>query len=479
MHSSPSEQSMAHHHHHGLPLLVIGAGPKSLALAAKAAVLRAVGCDAPEVVVVERDRVGANWREGSGWTNGRQALGTRPEKDLGFPYRGDSWGAGIGPRVSRQMTRFSWTTYLVHQGTYADWVDRGQPHPNHREWADYLDWAAGQASARVIAGEVRGIETDGQAWDLTLAAESGERRLRGCGLVVSGPGPCKGVIPIDGLNAFDAAGFWRRATSVGFGRATSAVVIGAGETAGSVVRELIRTTECAVTVVTPRATLYSRGESHFENRYYSDPSGWTSLSQADRVEFIRRTDRAVFSQAIQGELARTSRVTWQPGRVTSARVGGGVELTVEYDGNCTDLAADLVVDATGGDPLWFTGLLGQEARTALEAAIGGSVSRQRIDRAIGSDLAPIGLEPKLHMPNLAGLAQGPGFPNLSCLGLLSDRILASYTRPGRHHPNGKSVGAPPIRHDLTRPNRPPARPGPTPEARPSEFTQITEGVAHR
>jgi len=27
---------------------------------------------------------------------------------------------------------------------------------------------------------------------------------------------------------------------------------------------------------------------------------------------------------------------------------------------------------------------------------------------------------------VAGLAQGPGFPNLSCLGLLSDRILRRY-----------------------------------------------------
>jgi len=33
----------------------------------------------------------------------------------------------------------------------------------------------------------------------------------------------------------------------------------------------------------------------------------------------------------------------------------------------------------------------------------------------------------LHLPMLAGIAQGPGFPNLSCLGLLADRILASYS----------------------------------------------------
>jgi mycobactin lysine-N-oxygenase len=37
-----------------------------------------------------------------------------------------------------------------------------------------------------------------------------------------------------------------------------------------------------------------------------------------------------------------------------------------------------------------------------------------------------GLEPPLHLPVLAGLAQGPGFPNLSCLGLLSDRVLRRY-----------------------------------------------------
>ena len=30
---------------------------------------------------------------------------------------------------------------------------------------------------------------------------------------------------------------------------------------------------------------------------------------------------------------------------------------------------------------------------------------------------------------VAGLAQGPGFPNLSCLGLLSDRILRRYVAP--------------------------------------------------
>jgi len=56
-------------------------------------------------------------------------------------------------------------------------------------------------------------------------------------------------------------------------------------------------------------------------------------------------------------------------------------------------------------------------------------SRAMVERAIGHDLAVTGLSPKLHLPVLAGVAEGPGFPNLSCLGLLSDRVLGAYTAP--------------------------------------------------
>jgi mycobactin lysine-N-oxygenase len=49
-----------------------------------------------------------------------------------------------------------------------------------------------------------------------------------------------------------------------------------------------------------------------------------------------------------------------------------------------------------------------------------------LERVIDVDLSVAGLAPPLHLPVMAGLAQGPGFPNLSCLGLLSDRILRRY-----------------------------------------------------
>ncbi|HSA41876.1 MAG TPA: lysine 6-monooxygenase, partial [Mycobacterium sp.] len=68
-------------------LAIIGAGPKAVAVAAKAAVLRGMGVPAPEVLTVERSAVAANWQPGGGWTDGNHRLGTGPEKDVGFPYR--------------------------------------------------------------------------------------------------------------------------------------------------------------------------------------------------------------------------------------------------------------------------------------------------------------------------------------------------------------------------------------------------------
>src|SRR5207253_10417341 len=86
------------------------------------------------------------------------------------------------------------------------------------------------------------------------------------------------------------------------------------------------------------------------------------------------------------------------------------------------VAYDLVVVAVGCRARWFETLLGDEAHRRLGQAEAGTGLERRID----VDLSVAGLSPPLHLPVLAGLAQGPGFPNLSCLGLLSDRILRRY-----------------------------------------------------
>jgi mycobactin lysine-N-oxygenase len=69
--------------------------------------------------------------------------------------------------------------------------------------------------------------------------------------------------------------------------------------------------------------------------------------------------------------------------------------------------------------------LGQDALDVLELGLGGPLTSDALQEFIGDDLAIADVTPKLFLPGLSGLTQGPGFPNLSCLGLLSDRVLGA------------------------------------------------------
>lgn len=86
---------------------------------------------------------------------------------------------------------------------------------------------------------------------------------------------------------------------------------------------------------------------------------------------------------------------------------------------------DLVIDGSGADPLWFLPLMSPAALDLLELGVRGPLTGERLEESIGHDLAVSGVTPKLVLPNLSGVNEGPGFPNLSCLGLLSDRVLGA------------------------------------------------------
>ncbi len=148
-------------------LLVVGAGPKALAVAAKAAALRELGLPTPRVIVVEATAVGANWLANGGWTDGQHRLGTSPEKDIGFPYR-SNLARGQNNAINEKMMKFSWTSFLVEHGTYSEWIDRGRPSPHHHVWAKYLQWVAQKVDLELIVGTVRSIAADGRGWSVTV-----------------------------------------------------------------------------------------------------------------------------------------------------------------------------------------------------------------------------------------------------------------------------------------------------------------------
>ena len=146
----------------------------------------------------------------------------------------------------------------------------------------------------------------------------------------------------------------------------------------------------------------------------------------ERRDVIRRTDRGVFSVRVQESLLGDNRIHHLQGRVVRAQEQGDmIALTLHNEFRPEQTHTfDLVVDATGGQPLWFLELFDASAVDQLELAVGWPVNQERLESSIGFDLSVTGLTPKLFLPNLAGMAQGPGFPNLSCLGALSDRVLA-------------------------------------------------------
>jgi mycobactin lysine-N-oxygenase len=178
-----------------------------------------------------------------------------------------------------------------------------------------------------------------------------------------------------------------------------------------------------IDVLTARGVLYSRGESYEENRFYSDPADWPRLAEAHRREFLVRTDRGVFSLQAEAALNQARGFRTLAGRAAAIEAREhDVIVTIAYGQERERVAYDAVVVAIGFDGRWFEALLGRDASARYRDALGGG----ELERVIGTDLSVSGLDPPLHLPVMAGLAQGPGFPNLSCLGLLSDRILRRY-----------------------------------------------------
>jgi mycobactin lysine-N-oxygenase len=406
-------------------LAIIGAGAKAVAVAAKAAVLGQMGLEVPEVVAVERSGVAANWRAGGGWTDGRQRLGTSPEKDVGFPYR-STLVPGRDAEVDERMMRFSWQSYLIATDQFVGWIDRGRPAPTHDTWAGYLRWVSDVVDLKVVRGEVVRIAVDGSRWVL----HTNEASLSADTVMVTGPGQPERSMLSGDPRVLSIAQFWQRAGQHDRIVAENVAVIGGGETAASMLNELFHHRISAITAISPQATLFTRGEGFFENSLFSDPTGWRGLTQAERRDCISRTDRGVFSARVQESLLADERIQHLRGRV--ARVSdrdSRIWITLSTD-NCgepheTLHRFDLVIDGSGADPLWFVPLLQPDALDVLEFGVGGELTGERLEESIGPDLAVTGVTPKLVLPNLSGVNEGPGFPNLSCLGLLSDRVLGA------------------------------------------------------
>lgn len=425
-------------------LLIIGAGPKAVAIAAKARALSECGYSVPEIEIVEKNVVGANWAGGFGYTDGLQLLETPPEKDIGFPYSSKEFEASVDVRT---FTNYSWHSYLIKQNEgsirYSERIDRGaHMRPTLADWAGYLQWVAQKSNARITKGDVVELRPFNDRWTVTYVTGGVKRSSEGDALVITGPGPARVIEgqPRNHPRILDGSTLWNELPNMAKMTYDDEPIgiVGSGGAAASTILALTRTLRQAVPilVINRGGAIFSRGESYWENRVFSDPDDctWTSMPLEDRIEFIKRTSNGVFSVAAAEFIGRLPNVLYLPMEVKNIEVvtenepdsPQGLPVMIGHSGLRLPLRYAII--AIGFDAWWFWPLISDPG---IKAHFQFEENRRIIGNHIGRDLSfdrqRVPTAP-LHVPMLAAAPQGPGFPTLNCLGHLSDRILRPYVR---------------------------------------------------
>ncbi len=417
-------------------LAIVGAGPKGIATAIKVKVLEEFGLPVDQVVLIEKNKVAANWSGDYGYTNGEMKLGTSPEKDVVFPIETDVGNTELNRKIHNRLLQFTWSAFLVQTKNFSDWVDRGRPAPSHLLWSEYLRWVSLQLEpqVKIVTGHVTSIDLTDNGTQWTLKMKNSAKRLVADRLMLTGPGETRLdfiVAKSDKLpqGVFDLETFWSTIKSKSLPSMGRLAIIGAGENAASILLALSKyAPDLTVDVISPKGFISTRAESFYENQMYSQPerSHWNKLELKHRVDFIERTDLGVFSVHAMSILNEQRRHKIVPGRVVELKTAPkGVELVLKYADKTESAFYDQVVIASGFDQVGILEkYLSNRCLLALQSAIGADLNQTNLSQTIQPDLSVAGLLPALHLPMLSGIQQGPGFANLSCLGRLSDRLIA-------------------------------------------------------
>jgi mycobactin lysine-N-oxygenase len=432
-------------------LLIVGAGAKAAAIAAKVDALNRLGHARISVTIVEKTDLAASWKGLNGMTSGEEPLAVPPIKDVGFPYRSSRQFPTVGDELDAALLPLSWQRHSIERGEYAPWVNSGEPPILHRDYGTYLGWVLERAKegVTVLSGRVVAVELDPAREQWVIEVEGGEdgraatgdgaapraatkRRLHGRALLLTGPGVHR-AFPHDPaaeprvLHCDSRRGEFARLPE---NREVDVAIVGGGESALSALVFLrAMRPQAKITVYTPMLPL-SRGESFLENRVFSNPDEveWSELDQQTRRDFVKHSDRGVFDPPSLAAIAYDDRCRFVTGRVTdvgTARGGEGVRLHYRSPADAVQREHEYVVNCTGFDLLaQLRDLFPAELRAEIEHRVGGLWERPAgTEVPIGRFLELRGMSPRLQIPGLAGLSQGPGFANLGALGLLSNRVL--------------------------------------------------------
>ncbi len=418
-------------------LIVVGAGAKAAGIATKVHALNTLGLGPIGLTIVEGTEVAASWLGLNGMTSGEEPLAVTPIKDVGFPYRSHEVFGEAGEEIDAQAMQLSWQRHMIGRRLYARWIDAGSPQVRHRDYGEYLRWVLARATAGVehVAGVATAVALNeaGDGWRVEVTDGDGAAEHGADAVVLTGPGvhrelPHDEAVEPRLFHCDDRRDEFARLPEAG----CDVGVVGGGESALSCVMYLRRARpSCRFTIYTPMLPL-SRGESFLENRVFSDPDAveWEHLDERTRRDFVKHSDRGVFDPPSLAAIAYDERCRFVCGRALHVAASGGGRARVEYEAPSGRHGGehDYVVNCTGFDLLaQLRTLFTPATRAAIEARVGPLWDAPAgTEVPIGRHLELRGLEPRLHVPGLAGLSQGPGFANLGALGLLANRVLQPF-----------------------------------------------------
>ncbi len=421
-------------------ILVVGAGAKAAALAAKVHTINTLGLGEISMTVIEKTEPAASWLGRNGMTSGEEPLAIPPVKDVGFPYQSSRQFGQVGDEIDAALLPFTWQRFAMERHEYATWVNSGSPSVMHRDYGRYLGWVLERATEGVSIYDGRVTEValaEGhESWQAEVAergrAEDPESH-RGRVLVLTGPGVHR-HFPHDPeveSRVFHCDSRREELARVPEGEPVEIAIIGGGESALSalVFLRALRP-QARLTVYTPTLPL-SRGESFLENRVFADPDNvdWEHLDVETRRDFVKHCDRGVFDASVLERIADDDHLSFVCGRAMHVSLAAdGEAALLEFDSPSEGERSqryDYVVNCTGFDLLrQLRGLFPDAVRDEVEEQCGPLWdSPPKTEVPIGRGLELEGVRPRLHIPGLGGLRQGPGFANLGSLGLLANRVL--------------------------------------------------------
>ncbi|MFL5834381.1 MAG: SidA/IucD/PvdA family monooxygenase [Solirubrobacterales bacterium] len=421
-------------------ILIVGAGAKAAALAAKVHTINTLGLGEISMTVIEKTEPAASWLGRNGMTSGEEPLAIPPIKDVGFPYQSSRQFGSLGDEIDAALMPLTWQRFAMERHEYATWVNSGSPSVMHRDYGEYLGWVLERATEGVTIYDGRVTEVSlndaGDRWQAEVAERGRPQdpeRHTGRVLVLTGPGVHR-HFPHDPEvepRVFHCDSRREELAGVPEGEPVEIAIIGGGESALSALvflRDL--RPQARLTIYTPTLPL-SRGESFLENRVFADPDNvdWEHLDVETRRDFVKHCDRGVFDASVLERIADDDHLSFVCGRaqhVSLADDGEGALL--EFDSPSEGETAqryDYVVNCTGFDLLrQLRGLFPDGVRDQVEEQCGPLWdSPPKFEVPIGRGLELEGVRPRLHIPGLGGLRQGPGFANLGSLGLLANRVL--------------------------------------------------------